>query len=103
MSILAKRLHSVLTDNMDCCIITGSYDVERHHIFHHTHKERILCEKYGFIAPLRRDLHQDGKDSVHQKPNGELDYTLKEMCQFYYEQHIGTREEFMQEFGKNYL
>lgn len=98
-----KRLHSVLCDDMDCCMITGSYDVERHHVFHHTHKQRMLCEKYGFIAPLKRDLHQNGAGSVHQNPNGDLDRSLKQMCQFYFEEHIGTREEFMEQFGRNYL
>ncbi len=84
-------------------MITGSCDVERHHVFHHTPRERVLCEKYGFIAPLKRELHQNGKGSVHRNPNGELDRALKQMCQFYYEQHIGTREEFINEFQKNYL
>lgn len=38
-----------------------------------------------------------------KKPNGRLDRTLKEMCPFYYEQRIGIREEFIKEFGRNYL
>ena len=84
-------------------MITGSYDVERHHIFHHTSQERDRCEELGFIAPLKRDLHQNGPDSVHRNPNGTLDLTLKRMCQFYYEEHYGTREQFMHEFGRNYL
>lgn len=98
-----KRLHTILAGSTDVCMITGSYDVERHHVFHATHRQRMLCEKYGFIAPLRRDLHQNGPDSVHRHPNGPFDRTLKQMCQFYYEEHIGSRETFIREFGKNYL
>lgn len=75
--ILAKRLKSIFTDDMDRCMYTWSFAVERHHIFHNTHGERMLCEKYGFIAPLRWDLHQNGKDSVHQNPNGKIDLELK--------------------------
>ena len=101
--ILAKHLKSIFTDDMDRCMYTGSFAVERHHIFHNTHGERVLCEKYGFIAPLRWDLHQNGKDSVHQNPNGKIDLELKKMCQLYYEEHIGTREDFICEFHRNYL
>lgn len=101
--ILAKRLKSIFTEHLDRCMYTGSYAVERHHVFHHTHRERMLSEKYGFIAPLRWDLHQNGVNSVHRNPNGKIDLELKRMCQIYYENHIGTREEFMREFRKNYL
>ncbi len=103
MSILTKRLESIFTNDMNHCMFTGSCDVERHHIFHHTHNERMLSEEYRFIAPLRRDLHQNGKFIVHQNPNGKLDIYLKQQCQRYYEEHYGTREEFRQEFHKNYL
>ena len=93
VSILTKRLESIFTDDVNHCMFTGSCDVERHHIFHHTHNERMLSEEYRFIAPLRRDLHQNGK----------LDIYLKQQCQRYYEEHYGTREEFRQDFHKNYL
>ena len=99
---MAKRLTSVLTDDMDHCMFTGSNVVERHHVFYRMGggmKER--CEKYGFIAPLRPDLHPNG---VFAGQSAKLvDTRLKEMCQRYYEEHYGTREEFMEEFGKNYL
>ena len=50
---------------------TGQYGVERHHIFSHTSNERDLCEDYGFIAPLRPDLHPNG---VHRgKDAGKID------------------------------
>ena len=87
MSILTKRLESIFTNDMNHCMFTGSCDVE----------------EYRFIAPLRRDLHQNGRFSVHQNPNGKLDIYLKQQCQRYYEEHYGTREEFRQEFRKNYL
>lgn len=98
-----KKLFSIFTDEMDRCMYTGDRHVERHHVFHHTHRERMLSEKYGFIAPLRKDLHQNGKDSVHMNPNGKIDLELKVMCQRYYEEHIGSREEFRKEFRKSYL
>ena len=94
-----KRLHSVLTDDMDHCMFTGCAPVERHHVFGGSNKK--LSEKYGFIAPLRPDLHPNGVFAgKHAK---EVDTRLKTMCQEYYEEHIGTREQFIDEFGKSNL
>jgi hypothetical protein len=62
---------------------------------------REKCEKYGFIAPLRPDLHPNGVFAG--KDAKVVDLRLKTMAQEYYEEHYGTREEFVKEFGKNYL
>jgi hypothetical protein len=40
-------------------------------------------------------------DGVHF--NRELDLKFKRMAQEYFEEHYGTRAEFIIEFGKNYL
>lgn len=75
---------------------TGAYGVERHHIFHHTSRERKLSEKYGFTAPLRPDLHPNG---VHRgKQAGAVDKDLKCRCKEYYIAHYGTEEKFREEF-----
>lgn len=99
---MAKMLTSVLTDDMDHCMFTGSNTVERHHVFYRMGggmKEK--CEKRGFIAPLRPDLHPNG---VFAGQSAKLvDTRLKQMCQRYYEENYGTREEFIEEFGQNYL
>lgn len=94
-----KKLTSVFTDNMDCCIYTGSYIVERHHIFGGANRK--LSEKYGFVVPLRPDYHPNG---VHYNPkNGDIDTQLKQAAQMYYEENIETREDFRREFGKSWL
>lgn len=97
-----KRLHSVFTDDMDHCMFTGSSPVERHHIFYRMGgglKEK--CEKYGFIAPLRPDLHPNGAHAGKQAK--EVDLILKKMAQEYYEEHYGSREDFIREFDKSNL
>ena len=96
---MAKRLTSVLTDDMDHCMFTGSAPVERHHVYGGCNRKR--SEKYGFVAPLRPDLHPNGVFAGGQAK--EVDLKLKTMCQKYYEEHYGSREEFMAEFGQNYL
>ena len=96
---MAKKLYSVFTDDMEHCLFTGCAPVERHHIFGAYNKAR--SEKYGFVVPLRPDLHPNGVfagDDAKQ-----VDTRLKQMAQTYYEEHYGTREQFISEFGKSYL
>lgn len=96
---MAKRLKSVFTDDMEHCMYTGYAPVERHHIFGAANKER--SEKYGFIAPLRPDLHPNGVFAG--KDAKSVDLALKTKAQAYYEEHYGTREDFIKEFGKSWL
>lgn len=94
-----KRLHSVFTDDMDHCMFTGNAPVERHHIFGGSNRKK--CEKYGFIAPLRPDLHPNGVFAG--KDAKSVDLVLRTKAQAYYEEHYGSREDFIREFGKSYL
>lgn len=94
-----KKLFSVFTGDMDHCMFTGTSPVERHHIFGGSNKKN--SEKYGFIAPLRPDLHPNGVFAG--KDAKEIDTYLKRKAQEYYEQNIGTREQFVAEFSKSYL
>ena len=94
-----KKLFSVFTDDMDHCIFTGSAPVERHHIFGASNRKH--SERFGFVVPLRPDLHPNGVFAG--KDAKKIDLKLKQMAQEYYESHYGTREEFREIFGKNYL
>lgn len=96
-----KKLTSVFTTDMDHCYFTGSPIVERHHIFGGALRKK--SEKYGFVVPLHPYLHPNGVHFKRTPENLKIDGELKAMCQRYYEEHIGTREEWMQEFYKNYL
>ena len=96
---MAKRLTSVLTDDMDHCMFTGSNQVERHHVFGGSNRKK--SEVRGFTAPLRPDLHPNGVFAgVHAK---EVDLALKMRSQAYYEEHYGSRADFIREFGRSYL
>lgn len=61
---------------------TGVYGVERHHVFSHTSKEIELSEDYGFIAPLRPDLHPNGTRAG--KNASKVDRYLRKRCKEYY-------------------
>lgn len=54
------------------------------------------------MVPLRYDLHPNGAraDARFAK---DIDEHLKLKAQKYYEEHIGTRDDFIREFGKSYL
>lgn len=95
-----KKLWSVFTNDMDACYFTGSPMVERHHIYGGANKKR--SEQYGFIMPLRYDLHPNGAHADKEQ-SLVIDLELKCMAQAYYEEHYGTREQFIQEFGKSWL
>lgn len=62
---------------------------------------RKLSEKYGLKVWLRHDVHLDMHD--HRKPYDTLENDLKKVAQKAFEKKVGTREEFMQIFGQNYL
>ena len=99
---MAKRLHSIFTDDMDKCIFTGSPYVERHHVFPGV-ANRKKCEKYGFVAPLRYDLHPNGTRFFPTLENQKIDPYLRRQCQEWYEEHVGSREDFIKEFGKSWI
>ena len=97
---MAKRLWSILTDDMCRCVITGRTDhIERHHIFGGHHKKR--CEELGFIAPLHASIHPNGVFCTADNWK-EIDHDLKARCQAYYLKHYGTRDDWYREFGRFY-
>ena len=95
-----KKFKSIFTDDMDHCFFTGSPTVERHHVFGSFNRAR--CEKYGFIIPLRPDLHPNGVFADGDKSR-QVDIYAKQECQAWYELNIGSREDFIEEFGRSWL
>ena len=95
-----KRLFSVFTDDMNSCIFTDSPYVERHHIFGSFNRNN--SEKYGFVVPLRYDLHPNGA-RADLKYAKQIDEHLKKMAQEYFEENHGSREDFIEVFGRSYL
>lgn len=99
---MAKKMWSILTDDMKHCYVTGNPNVAIHHVFPGIGR-RKLCEVYGFIVPLIPELHNMSSESVHNNPNTGLDLKLKQECQRYFEAHYGSRKDFILYFGKSYL
>ena len=83
------------------CYFSESPNVHDHHIFNGPFRKK--SERYGYKVYLRHDLHIYGKESVHENPGGKLDTILKRMAQEHFLSHHGSKEDFINEFGKNYL
>jgi hypothetical protein len=98
---MAKRLWSVFTDDMEHCIETGTPQCHRHHIFPGANRKK--CEIYGFVIPIAYYLHEFQEGSIHNNPNEGLDLKWKQKAQEYYEEHHGSRENFIKLFGRSWL
>jgi hypothetical protein len=98
---MAKRLWSVFTDDMEHCIETGTPQCHRHHIFPGVNRKK--CEIYGFVIPIAYYLHEFQEGSIHNNPNEGLDLKWKQKAQMYYEEHHGSRENFIKLFGRSWL
>lgn len=92
-------MDSVLQDKKECYFCHSTYGLESHHCLFGT-ANRKISEKYGLKVWLCNN-HHTGKAGVHR--NNDFALVLKRLAQTYYEEHIGTREEFIKEFNKSYL
>ncbi len=74
--------------------------LEEHHVF--GGPNRKWSEQYGLKVYLCYMCHRDNKKGFHGC-NKDLQQRLFEAAQQAFEREHGTREEFMQIFGRNYL
>ena len=93
-------MKSVLQTDKKCYICGSTTGLHDHHIF--PGSRRKWSEKYGFKVFLCYE-HHEGNSGVHMNPNRGIDLELKQAAQVFYEVNIGTRENFIGEFGKSYL
>lgn len=92
-----NRLTSIITSELFRCHITGdTQGIHIHHIFGASNKAN--SEKYGFVVPLRSDWHNMADYGIHFDKGLNLKY--KRICQEYWLEHYGTKEEFINLFGK---
>ena len=95
-----RKKKSIIVDDMEHCKLCGSPYVEIHHCLHGTENMKI-ADKYNLVIPLCHEHHTGGKQSAHL--NARYDLMYKKMAQKAFEEKIGTREEFIKEFGKSWL
>ena len=90
-------MDSVFQEEKYCYYSLDTTGLEMHHIF--GGGRRKISEKYGLKVWLRWDVHRKLTDGKLK----DFDMYLKQMAQMHYEGNIGTREEFIKDFGRSYL
>ena len=84
------------------CFANGASDpLNRHEVFYGAYREK--SKRLGLWVTLCHNrCHQNGRNSVHQ--NADVDRALKVYAQRAAMEHYGwSKEDFIREFGKNYL
>lgn len=97
-------MKSIVQTDCDKCFLcskNGLYDrLEKHHIFGAYNRRK--SEEDGLFVFLCGDsCHRNGKHAAHRDKN--IMDQLHKVGQKKWEEHYGTREEFMKRYGKNYL
>lgn len=92
-------MDSIIQTEKKCYFCHQTYGLESHHCLHGT-ANRKKAEQYGLKVWLCNN-HHTGQAGVHR--NKDFDVFLKQLAQRTFEEKVGTREQFMEEFGKNYL
>lgn len=96
----AKR-YSILTDDLEHCIICGKAPVNLHEIYFGSNRHNSI--KHGIIIPLCTSEHHAG-NAIGIHADKELDRIWKRKGQATYMKHYNKNvEEFISIFGKNYL
>ena len=97
-----RIMKSILETRKGTCYACGAETTTQdHHIFYGT-ANRKLSERYGLKVFLCLDCHLNNRTDVHGG-NQELDQKLKEEGQLQFERKHGSRVDFINIFGRNYL
>lgn len=94
---MCKKLNFI-GDTEECFICKTTYSLETHHIMNGPYKK--ASEKYGLLVKVCTNCHTMAPDSIHR--DSKMMKKLKMFGQEYFEQSH-SREEFIKEFGQNYL
>lgn len=92
-------MNTVLQSSKECFVCGTTLNIHDHHVFFGT-ANRKMSEKYGLKVFLCQE-HHTGSHGVHF--NKALDEGLKMLAQAKFEEHYGSREDFIKEFGKSVL
>ena len=91
-------MKSILTLDMEHCVICGSPNVEIHHVFGGPNRKN--SDKYGLVVPLCHRHHNEPPAGVHHNEGSML--ALQADAQAVFES-IESHEDFMRVFGRDYI
>lgn len=90
---------SIIQSDRCCYFCGGQRNLERHHVFGGAHRKK--SDRLGLTVWLCHTHHNEPPYGVHFNRR-HMDW-LRAEGQKAYEEKLGTREDFMREFGRNYL
>ena len=94
LRLLERNRFSVFYE-LDSCMNCGStYQLTKHEIFGGSNRQNSM--RYGFVLPLCLKCHQTLQE------NTEFNQHWRTKAQDYFEENIGTKEDFIKIFRKNY-
>lgn len=93
-------MESIIQNDKECYVCKNTIGLHSHHILYGT-ANRKMSELYGLKVWLCGKHHNLSNEGVHF--NKELDLHLKRLAQEHYEARYGTRVDFRETFGRNYL
>lgn len=93
---MPKRTSRLQQDNT-ICFRCGAYmtSSEKHHILNGPYRSK--CEEDRLFCYVHSYCHR----LIHSNPESARKYKMK--AQMKYEEEIGTRDEFIERYGKSYL
>lgn len=95
-------MKSIVTEYTDICFFCGKpAECEHHLLFGNGIRE--LADEDGLTIPMCHKHHNMGSLTERIHGNSMAEYLSKALGQAIYERKIGTREQFMKRYGKNYL
>lgn len=101
--ISESKRYSIITANLDCCIMCGRTNTNKHEIFG-GNRNRENSKKYGLVIPLCVFEHHNQIECKGIHFDKELMENWHKIGQKVFMEHYNkTVEEFIQIFGKNYL
>lgn len=86
-----RNRYSILTDNLDRCFICGAAKCDFHEVFGGMNRSKSM--EHGLVIPICRGEHsniRNYEDWLHRIGQKKFEETH-------------TREEFIKEFGKNFI
>lgn len=92
---LEKERYSVFYEDLSTCMYCGKvWQMTKHEIFEGRNRQNSM--KYGFVLPLCVNCHRKLQEDL------EFDNKWKIKAQTYFEENIGSREDFIKIFRRNY-
>lgn len=95
LSKLEKERFSVFYELNSCCYCGSTYQLTKHEIFEGRNRQNSM--KHGFVLPLCLKCHRELQEDA------DFIDKWKKKAQEYFENNIGTREDFLKIFRRNYL